>query len=340
MTAAYLSTACPTPITFSDFLRIQDAGSLTNGNAPISYSVLQGDPLPSNRMRQNALRGDLQGRYAPCGIHAVCTGLALSPPTSGLTLTVGYGHALMDGVVENPTANVVAIPDNTTRVFVWMDKGTPTSTPNFYAVPTSSVAPSGTVIFLGSVSTTSGVITGPDTSGVFYNMNGVPKRWTADTGAPTDAPNAAIQFFSQSNGNTTEYRWNGTQYIPQTTSTPTPVTDPFAYTTASLQTIGATTATATLTPAASTVTQYELKIIGRQNAGTAGFQANVIVAFRSQGGTAFLVGASIPTINSSTDNIGYGATAVASGANVLVKVTGGIGDTVNWAMLAQSYSQS
>lgn len=331
MTASIPATSLPSPQLYSTFTRIIDAGTMANGNAPVSYSFLQGDLLSSANLRKNATRVDLAALANSPPIFSIDQGLGLGVPTAGLTLTVSAGQAM--GFVQNPTAAAVAIPDNTDRTYIWMDVGTPTSAPTFHAVPTSTVAPTGVQVFLGSVNSSSGVILGSDTSGVFYNRGGIAWRITGDTAAPTDSPSANIAFLSR-NSNSQTYFWDGNQYNFQITSTAAfAVTNPYTYTSTTLLTTGAATAFFTMTPTDNKATAFKADVVGRMNgAGTSAMYFNANYPVRKQSGTSSLVGVAAPSPTLNADNLSYTAGFSLATANVLLFVGGVAGQTMTWKL--------
>jgi len=339
MSAALVATSVPTPQFYSSFLRVVDASSTPAGNAPISFSIPQGEIIPSSKMRMNATRSDLGSLYGPPPVFAIDTGLGLGVPTAGLTLTVSAGQSL--GGVQLPTASPCIIPDNTDRTYVWMDFGTPTSSPLFTAVPNSLTPPAGDQIFLGSVSSTSGSILGADTSGVFYNRGGLAFRYTGDTATPTDAPPANISFVNN-NANGDRHLWDGGRYNLLITSTASfGTTDPYSYTSTTFLTTGAVTATFTLTPTNDKETVYRASIGGRMSAGTSAFAGvDAIYSIRKQGGTVSAIfGAIGSPVSQAADNTAYTAFFSNGGTagTVLLNVGGASGETMTWTLNVQKF---
>src|SRR5579883_1564672 len=198
-----LATQCPTPPVATLFLTKQ-AAKVGNGNAPVALSIAQGDILWRTNYNANALQLDLTGRYGGGG-WGIAWGLGLQPG-SGLTVSVAAGHAMIDGVVEIAAPTSIAVPDNTARVWIWLRQSGLLT-----AVPTSLTPPTGACCLLGSVTTSGGVVTGIDLSGVVYLRGGVLLRQTADAGAPSDTPPSSLQLIQITQGGV--YWWTGSSYV-------------------------------------------------------------------------------------------------------------------------------
>lgn len=203
MAVTLLATEVPIPTLSSGFLRLLD-GYNTTGNAPTAKSLASGDFAggASAKLNRNACGLDLGVRYGS-GFYGVGYGLGLGVGT-GLALAVGAGHALIDGVVEVPAATTLTVPDASARVHVWLQRdGTLTYKNNVLTPPTNPAA------YIGSCVTAAGAITSVDSSGVLYDLGGVPVRYTADALAPLDSP-GADPFWTVTLGGT--YFWNGSAY--------------------------------------------------------------------------------------------------------------------------------
>jgi len=109
-----------------------------------------------------------------------------------LSLAIGKGHALIDGVVEKDADFTQAVTDNIARFWVWlMQDGSITVQNN------TTSKPSGNCVLLGSGVSSGGSITSVDTSGVVYLQNGQLWRQTADTGAPSDLPDSTWRGYTK-----------------------------------------------------------------------------------------------------------------------------------------------
>ena len=137
---------------------------------------------------------------------AVLPGLDLTV-SSGLTLAIAAGQAVLDSVVQQLTATTKALADNMARVYLWLSQnGTITAVNNSTAKP----GVTGPEVFIGSVITSAGAITQIDGSGVLYFRGGTLTRQTADTTTPTDSPPAGVMFINKGVG--ASWLWDGAVY--------------------------------------------------------------------------------------------------------------------------------
>ncbi|MBA3768701.1 MAG: hypothetical protein H0W99_17325 [Acidobacteria bacterium] len=125
-----------------------------------------------------------------------------------MTLNIAAGQAMIDGVVEISAATTLAVPDNhpsaTDRIWLWLTRAGAIS----YTLNTTP--PATNCVCLGSCTTSGGVITAVDQSGVLYLKGGALWRETSDKGAPTDSPSASLTFLAKTWGGI--YAWNGAAY--------------------------------------------------------------------------------------------------------------------------------
>lgn len=207
-----LAAAVPAPVVPGALLSIA-------GAVPTVASVVvandSGSGSLSTPFNENAARIDALGR-AGAGAYAIdwdsnpasasLPGLDLTV-SSGLTLAIAAGQAVLDSVVQKLAATTLALDDNIARIYLWMsDNGTIT------AVNNSTAAPAGRQVFLGSCRTDNptGAITSIDGSGVMYFRGPHLFRRTADTTTPTDTPPAGLAFFNRGIGGT--WLWDGVEY--------------------------------------------------------------------------------------------------------------------------------
>ena len=209
MATNLLATQCPDLVTPASVLYKADAYSSNGLNLPVARRVYA-NPI-TNPINTNALQMDLQGRYGGGG-YAIATGLVLTAPVTGLTLTVTAGHALIDGVVELAATATVALTGSHTgtpvadRHWVWLlQDGTLTFTTN------TLTPPDGNCCLLGNVTTSASDITAVDFSGVMYLRGGHLYRATGDLGVPQDTPPSSLLFYQESG--TAIYLWSGSRYF-------------------------------------------------------------------------------------------------------------------------------
>lgn len=211
MSTSLNANQCPLPLARASFLSLNAAMAAT-GNAPIAQHILA-DTMNLPRHNRNYTALDLTGAYGG-GLYGICYGLSLSAG-SGLTLNVGSGHALIDGLVEVAAgtlpgtevtnARTHVLDDNTARAWVWLLPGG-----TITHVNTSIAPPQAQACLLGSVTTSGGAITGIDTSGVMFVRGGIGVRQSNDSSAPTDTPSSRLVFLARTPS--ADYLWDGAQY--------------------------------------------------------------------------------------------------------------------------------
>jgi len=227
MTTSLNASVCPAvQSTRGSFLRMVDS-SADPGNAPVAQNCTTDIAnFRFNTLRPNALYLDLLAGSGGANICCVLPGsaatgteLQLVAPGSGLTLTVlkGYGNA--GGFVAVDADTTKAISDVNGRHWVWLrqDKSIYEST--------STTAPAGTNLLLGSCVVAAHNITSVDRSGVCYLTGTGIVRYSADPGVPTDTPPSTLQFRQQTAYG--QFDWTGTAYVqvgvPVVTADPTSV---------------------------------------------------------------------------------------------------------------------
>ncbi len=151
--------------------------------------------------------------------------LGLVAPGSGLLLTVKKGQALIGTVKQLSADTTLAVPDNTARVWIWLQQ-----TGALLALTT--LTPPGTLsCLLGSCVTSGGNITSVDTSGVLLMRGGLLVRYTGEPGIPTDVPPTSVKFRAV-NG-FCSFDWEGVAYRqiypPSVTADPTSVAEGLAW---------------------------------------------------------------------------------------------------------------
>lgn len=207
MSVTLLATQVPLPTTFSTLDLLDDAENSTGLNGcEVLRKFAQGDDttVPSY-LNRDMFAIELLGRYG-AGSYGIAKGLAIATAAS-LNLPVTAGHFMLDVPVEIPAATSINLPDNTARVFVFIQQD---GTLAYSTSPTIGL-PSQAYGLLGSCVTSGGVITSVDDSGVLRLRGGVVWRQTADIGAPFDAPPSTISFWTLTLGGW--YLWNGTSYL-------------------------------------------------------------------------------------------------------------------------------
>lgn len=211
-----LASACPVPVIPAALLSIVGgvpnvASTVTpNGSGVGSLST----PFNSNAVRIDALGRAGAGAYAidwdsnPAS--AVLPGLDLTV-SSGLTLAIAAGQAVLDSVRQLLAPTTFVCTDNIARIYLWWSQAGV-----FSAVHNSLTPPAGIQTFAGSIVTSGGAITAIDGSGVMYFRGGMLTRQTADTGCPSDTPPAGLCFVNHCPGGA--FLWTGTGYQNLTNS--------------------------------------------------------------------------------------------------------------------------
>lgn len=133
------------------------------------------------------------------GHYSIIRGLGYSS-ASGLNVTFAAGQANINGIVEVASLTIT-VPDNAT-IRVWLMVAGSLNATNTYP---------GDACLLATITTVSGSVTVVDIGGVFYGL-GLPRRFTADTGRPTDTPTNTAPFLTITFGGT--WLWDGSRYLP------------------------------------------------------------------------------------------------------------------------------
>lgn len=208
MSVTLLASQCPAPVVAATLTKMADAYTTApTPPVPTSLPVVSGDSNWGAKINRNLTGADLIARFGGGG-YAVAFGLGLSF-TTGLTLTIAAGQAMIDGVVEIAATTTQAIADShpgpTDRAWIWLLRSGVIS-----VVHNSLTPPSANCCLLGSCTTSGGNITAVDTSGVLYLRGGSLYRESADTGMPTDSPGANVLFVHKTTY--LEYLWDGAKY--------------------------------------------------------------------------------------------------------------------------------
>jgi len=197
-----LSTDCPA---------VQVFASSVYRNSAMDTTALVGPNIPGattwrKQANQNVAVGDQTARYGAglIGVPDGPTKIVLTVGT-GLSLAVSKGHAMIGGPVEIPANTTVTVPDNTSRVWIWLLQT------GAVLLPTTTTAPpAGECCLIGSCATNAGIVTSVDYSGVMYLRGGIGVRQTNDTGPPADTPPSTVVFIAATQGG--YYFWNGAAY--------------------------------------------------------------------------------------------------------------------------------
>lgn len=203
------ASACPAIQQPTGFLSLLAAKSIFN--APVS-EIVKDINFTSLVLSPHALRHDLQARSGAANAHAIISGssggteLSLFTSGTGLTLTVKKGQAIIGGIVELSTDSVLAVPDNTARVWIWFQQT------GALMYMTTTAAPSTPSCLIGSCVTSGGNITALDTSGVLYLQAGGLVRNTADPGVPTDTPPANLHSLVTKTA-FASFKWDGAAHL-------------------------------------------------------------------------------------------------------------------------------
>lgn len=201
MAATLLASACPAPPVQGTFYTALSKYASGASVPPFStFTTAMTTPTSSTLNKDLALIA-LAGRYG-AGVYATAYGLALGTG-SGLSLAIGKGHALIDGVVEKEIDFTQAVTDNIARFWVWLKQDATIVVQN-----NTTAKPAGNCVLLGSGVSSAGSITSVDTSGVVYLQNGDLWRLTADTGAPSDLPDSTWRGYTKTAAGL--FYWDGT----------------------------------------------------------------------------------------------------------------------------------
>ena len=197
MSYLYLASQCPQP-TYPSACPTISTASASATNAPTLTPIVAGNTTWATLTNQNysAIAGGMG--FGGNGF-GVTDGLTLSTGAS-LSLAVAAGHAMSMGPVEWAGGTVV-VPDNTSKVFIWLFQN------QVLSYTTTTTAPDANAVYIGNCTTLSGAVTVVDYTNVVYLLNGSPFRFTNDAGAPSDSPNYAVRVFTKTLAGT--YYWDG-----------------------------------------------------------------------------------------------------------------------------------
>lgn len=141
-------------------------------------------------------------RYA-LGGYCVLEGYVFTVSGASLTVTIGAGLAVIDGVVRNTVAYAyTSTPASQATVNIWL-KQDGTFTHTLDATP-----PAGKVLYIGQVTTDGTGVTAHIYEGVVYAMGG--SLWRTLTSAPTDTLDSASRIFTQVGADI--YVWSGSAH--------------------------------------------------------------------------------------------------------------------------------
>lgn len=204
-TPTLAAAAVPVPKAFTGNHDPATGGTLT------SPSWTTGNTMDEDGLNERATRSDLIARYGGgCwGVIPKEDGLGLNlSTTSGLTLNIAAGTAMMDGPVRYAGGSVT-LTDNISRVYIYLSQAGA-----IVQVNASLTPPAGAHVFLGSCVTNSpsGSITGIDFSGVMYFNGGLAHRFTTDATVPGDAASLPNNLCFRHYGASDVWFFNGDQY--------------------------------------------------------------------------------------------------------------------------------
>jgi len=202
-----LATAVPLP---QIVLGISSAKYLSNFYVPTSVpavvgskTIVQKANLITSPFNQNAAYLDMLA-VTGGGIIGVIHGLEMTV-NAALNIDVSAGTAIIEGIVQKTSTNVVTCNNNATNRIWLKQDGT-------FEVKTDLNYPSIAACFIGTVVTSGGAISTRSTAGVVYCRCGIAYRETADAAEPQDTPNSLwIGGITKTSGGL--YLWNGSQYL-------------------------------------------------------------------------------------------------------------------------------
>lgn len=304
------ASSCPSPQSglFASLVTMAAAATSSAGNAP-GLPLTPSDPAWRQKWLQPILTSLVNAiRYGAGGIYSVCKGLELYS-VNGLTLGVRPGYAFIDTAIE-PTLLTVSVPDGHDgtagdRVWIWLSQGGSIS-----AVPNSIAPPGGNQVLLGSCTTSGGVITSTDYSGVCYPGNGDIIRLTADTTTPTDFPSALLRFTTRNPSTTQEWKWGGaTHEVIPSAANPLPVA-------AGGSPASGSPGTATTTAGAATLNARK-GIITSENLATAAGNYYTLTLTNSYIAPSSIITVSVDNGTNGTDALAIGRISPGSGSAVI-----------------------
>lgn len=177
--------------------------AVDGGTAPTSKTIATGSGAASliQAVNDHAARIDIAAG-GMVGIPAILKGLGLTSG-SGLVVNIAAGQGIIGGLVEITAKTVTVTNSATSRI--WLTAA------GAIESGTGSYVPSGAALYLGAVTTSGGVVTVIDTSGVFTLVGGVPVRTTSDTFKVGTAPSSGtpVHITKTAGG---RWLWDGTRY--------------------------------------------------------------------------------------------------------------------------------
>jgi|GEM_PF-3617575 len=156
----------------------------------------------SNLLNQLVSKVQTLSQSGACG-YGIAFGLDLSGG-AGLTLNCSPGTALVGDVVTQSSAISAVLPDGLSS-FIWM-----TGTGALAWNQDHTQPPTGGVVFLGTVTTSAGLIAAIDYSGRVTTSDGMRFRSTGDSFAPVDQLPSNSRVFTKTQIGT--YFWDGTAH--------------------------------------------------------------------------------------------------------------------------------
>ena len=145
------------------------------------------------------------------GGYGVVTGCDVSSP-SGLNVAMSNGIALLDGPTEFIASGAFGSQKNVPFPYTLADNATSylwLTDAGALVAATTLVPPTGARLFLATVTTLAGVVTGIDYSGRLSLVGALFRRTTADLWAPSDTPPAIALLTQTASG---AYLWDGSSH--------------------------------------------------------------------------------------------------------------------------------
>jgi hypothetical protein len=203
----------PTPTLVLDSAAVPAVASTTppdvatiavdGGTAPTSRTIATGGGPSSllTAVNDHAARIDI-ATGGLVGIPSILKGLGLTS-SAGLVVNVAAGQAVIGGLVEIVAKTVTV--SNTATSRIWLTSA------GAIVAGTGAYVPSGSALYLGSVTASGGVVTTIDSSGVFSLSAGIPVRTTSDTFkvATTPTTGTPVHITKTAGG---RWLWDGTRY--------------------------------------------------------------------------------------------------------------------------------
>lgn len=206
------ATSCPAPQVRSTLYEIlADPPTPTVYTAILSGTAAGAQSLVT-RLNRNSRRSELLAEYGG-GCIARARGLSLDV-SSGLTLAIEAGHAVIGGPVGPEDDTTLALTDSQTNR-VWLSQGgTFNKVTGASATPLAPPDSASPWWYAGLAYCSGGAITGIDGSGVMFLRGGMPFRITGDTTAPDDEPDSSLAFYTINKGGVDAdlYLWDGSEH--------------------------------------------------------------------------------------------------------------------------------